>query len=313
MASIGEIILSILSRLFLFLGILFSAEEFTNTEYVNSNGDTLHAYVALPPNYSNSTNETYPVAMVFHAWNGMSEEPVYFADLLAEEGGYVVIAPDLFRGVSSEITFIFYNILNVMNTPQDRMDSDIDAAIEYLERLGNVDMSNLVSGPGFCFGGSQALELAKRRSVGATVSLYGSSIAGLQDPTDDELWGLLGRSPILGIYGALDMGPSPDDVSGFETALQALNATYNITIYDDVGHAFVNPEAHMSGDTQATAAWDQVMSFLEEFKDVSQSPARSRRDVQIVQRKSYRPSLSFIMDHITDKMYHKGHANPHQG
>ena len=39
-----------------------------------------------------------------------------------------------------------------------------------------------MSGPGFCFGGSQALELSMRRPTAGTVVLYGSSIDGLQEP-----------------------------------------------------------------------------------------------------------------------------------
>ena len=313
MVSLGEIIISILSRFFLFLGLVFSAKDFANIEYTNSNGDTLYAYVAFPPNYNNNTNETYPVAMVLHSGGGMNDVPVYFADLLAKEGGYVVIAPDLFRGIAAPQTFVPWNLLNVNSSPQDRVDSDVDAAIEYLEGLGTVDVPTLVSGPGFCFGGSQALELARRRSVGATVALYAGSTPGFQDPEDDEMWGLLGHSPILGIYGALDGAPSPEDVNVFESALQARNATYNITIYDDVGHSFVTPEAHESGDVQATAAWNQVMSFLEDFKETSQSSPSAIRDVQTVKRKAYHPSLSWILDHLTDNIYHKGHANPHQG
>lgn len=310
-----EIIWRFLATVLTFVGVLDSATDFTNVEYTNAGGDKLYAYLATPPNYNES--KTYPVAIVYHAWNGIGLEPTYFADLLAENGEYVVLAPDLFRGVTGPSTFIPWNIFTLSVISQEQIDQDIDAAIAYLETLGTVDTGSLVSGPGFCFGGSQALELSKRRSTAGTVSLYGSSISELQNATDEEAWGLLGdeSSPILGIYGALDGSPSVEEVNGFENGLKARGIKYNITIYDDVGHAFVTPEAHSAGNAQAVDAWDQVMTFMEGLKDASVRYSLSgvRREVKVMKRKPYSPSFEWMMDHMTDNLYHKGHANHFQG
>lgn len=304
-----------MASLFIFVGLLNSATKYTNVEFSNSDGKTLFGYLSTPPNYDPSLNQSYPVAIVLHAWNGMSEEPTYFADLIAANGDYVAFAPDLFRGVSANELNIPWNIFTVSVTPQSRMDSDLDAAMEYLKTLGSVNASTIVSGPGFCFGGSQALALSKRMSTAATISLYGSSISGFQDPNDDDQWGMLGSSPILGIYGAEDQAPSVEEANGFEQALIARNATYNITIYDGVGHAFVNPDAHREGDQQATDAWDQVISYMTSLKAGTLSlpltgPSRRIKNLKV---KTTRSSYSWIIDHFTDVMYHKGHANHHQG
>ena len=89
----------------------FPATKFTNVEYAGVGGVKLHAYLAKPNNASaGAAAAAAPAAIVFHAWNGMSEEAVYFADRLAEQG-YYAIAPDLFRNVASEPMNIVQNIL----------------------------------------------------------------------------------------------------------------------------------------------------------------------------------------------------------
>lgn len=308
-------ILAILGKIGIFLGILQSATEFTNVEYTNADGDTLYAYLATPPGYDSESDNTYPTALVFHAWNGMGDEPVYFADLLAAEG-YIVLAPDLFRGVSAPMLFIPWNIISVVTAPQSRMDADVNTAISYLDMLGTTDMDLLVSGPGFCFGGSQALELARRRSVAATVSLYGSSIAELNVNTTDEDWGMLGAdgSPILGIFGEEDNAPSPEAAMAFQEALEQRDIVHNVTIYPGVGHGFVRPTDHASGETQVVEAWEQVVEFL---TNVATNGGRDVYSTRRVKQATKRPrafhhSLSWVKDHATDLIYHKGHAAKHK-
>lgn len=310
---------ALVGRLGVLLGVLRSATEFTNVEYPSSGdgGTTLHAYLATPPDYDAS--KEYPTAIVLHAWNGMSNEPVYFADLLAAEG-YVALAPDLFRGVAAESLLIPWNILSVVLAPQDRMDADVDDAIAWLASTTSSSEDEVVSGPGFCFGGSQALELARRRPVRATVSLYGSSVSELNADTSDEDWGLLGSSsPVLAIFGEEDGAPTPEAATAFAEALEARGVEhFNVTVYPGVGHAFVNPEDHALGNQQAVDAWDQTTTFLSEVAagvyDADTAAAadrkRTRREVAERRPRPYRHGLSWIEDHVTDYLYGKGHGAP---
>jgi carboxymethylenebutenolidase len=300
----------IIGRTMALTGLIFNSSKYTNVQYPSSDGrTTLGGYLALPPGYSEET--TYPTALVWHAWNGMSEEPVYFADLLAEQG-YIVLAPDLFRGVSSRSWNIPWNIATVSRTPQSRINADMNAALEYLRENVAINESLLMSGPGFCFGGSQALEFSKRNGVAATISLYGSYIDGLQDATDDEAWGLLGMfSPILGIFGAEDDRPSPEQALGFANAMELRDIEHNVTIYDGVGHAFVNPEAHREGSRQAVAAWNQVVEFMNGVVatgGITRSHELEYKELELsVHAKEGHASRSFIWDHAMDPVLHKGH------
>ena len=79
------------------------------------------------------------------------------------------------------------------------MDADAEAALAWVTAKPEVDASRVISGPGFCFGGSQALIFATRHNISATVTLYGSNIDSLSK-ADDETWGYLGAGhPLLGI------------------------------------------------------------------------------------------------------------------
>ena len=269
--------------------------------------------MALPPGYNNET--TYPTALVLHAWNGMSEEPVYFADLLAQQG-YIALAPDMFRGVSSRAVNIPWNIATVSRTPQSRINADIDAALEYLRGKFVIDEALLMSGPGFCFGGSQALEFSKRTGVAATISLYGSYIDELQDPSDDEAWGLLGMfSPVLGIFGQQDDRPSPEQALGFASSMEERNIVHNVTIYSGVGHAFVTPKAHRGKSQQAVAAWDQVVEFMNgvvETGGLTRSQELESKQMQASMHvKEGHASPSFMWDHAMDPLLRKGHFSHH--
>jgi len=308
--------LQCLAKLLVPLGLIGQATDFTNVQYDNGHGTTLHAYLAKPSNFNAS--KTYPAAVVLHAWNGMGEEPVYFADLLAEQG-YIVIAPDMFRNLATCELNIPWNVATVLLTPQDRIDGDVDAAISYLtsEAVGNVDSTMVFSGPGFCFGGSQALTLSIRRAMAGTVSLYGANINELQDASNDALWGELGvlDTQVLGIYGRDDGAPTPQEATGFQAALTARNIKNTVTIYDGVGHAFVNPQDHKSGMTQAVTAWNQVVAFMNGIVVASSSVgAAARRELDYEKHshahasaKVSRTSWAWIWDHTMDFFQRKGH------
>ena len=260
-------------------GRAFSSEKFSNI--VIEDGDLkINAYVAKPKAFETQQTELtkYPTAILFHAWNGLSEEMTYFADRLAEQGIYAV-APDLFRGTSSESTNILWNVLNVVTTRQAQIDKDVDATLKYLLNLQpvnnhTIDKTKIVSGPGFCYGGTQSLVLSSRWRTAGTVTLYGTYIRELGD-ADSKGWGKIGhpgedsefKSPVLGIYGDLDRAPGPKDVEKFEQALNAKGIANTIKMFNDVGHAFVTEKTHsdadMSGHNQAVEAWDEVISFFE--------------------------------------------------
>eukprot|EP00931_Biecheleriopsis_adriatica_P089215 TRINITY_DN63382_c0_g1_i1.p1 TRINITY_DN63382_c0_g1~~TRINITY_DN63382_c0_g1_i1.p1 ORF type:complete len:353 (-),score=72.18 TRINITY_DN63382_c0_g1_i1:224-1282(-) len=236
---------------------------YANVEIEAAEGVTVNAYFAKADACSSSN--PCPVAMLFHEWNGLSQDMVDIANRLVKEHSLATLVPDLFRGSATASGNILYNIIQVSGAKQERMDQDIDAALTWLTTQADVDASQLISGPGFCFGGSQALLLATRHNVSGTVTLYGSNIASFHDASSDT-WGLLGAGdPLLGIYGETDTRPSPADVDGFREALKTRQVDFTVKSYPKVGHAFVKDHAIENPDQDggaAKAAWEEIVAFI---------------------------------------------------
>ncbi len=242
----------------LFVGIiLFDAAfgpetaEFTNTTYSGSDGQDLIGYLAQP-----AGNGPHPAVLLIHEWWGLNEGMTILADALAAEG-YVVLAPDAYRG---RVTAQFPRALWLrLTTPEGQVFADVDAALAYLMSLDNVDTTRLAS-MGFCFGGGHSLQLGMRQSenLALTIIYYGAVV------TDEELLRpLTDGQPVLGVFGEEDQSIAVADVLEFETALNTLAIPNEITIYEGVGHAFLTEENYNQPGA-AMDAWQQTLRFLAE-------------------------------------------------
>ncbi len=201
-----------------------------------------------------SDDGRYPAVLLIHEWWGLTVDTARMADQLAADG-YIVLAVDALRGrravsVPGALTLMIM-------TSEEVIDRDIDRALDELAALPDVDPRRIAVA-GFCFGGSQAMRLGSRRDdVAATAIFYG----GGPFSTAEEV-GLLGRSgPVLGIYGAADRTIPTEEVQRFESLLLDAGVDARITIYDGVGHAFVDPVS-IGIDPIAARAWDQFRLFL---------------------------------------------------
>lgn len=226
------------------------ATDFTNVTYPASDGSTLHGYLALPPGAG-----PFPAVLMVHEWWGLNAEITEMADLLAEQG-YVVLAPDTYRGATTAL--VPRALLLRLSTPAERVDADMQAAFAYLAGLDGVDAAR-IGVMGFCYGGGVALRHGVQNpAIAATINLYGETIS---DPAG--FGALLGEDagPLLGIFGAEDAQIPLARVRAFEAALQATSIDHTVTVYDGVGHAFVHPSSIAAGGA-AAQAWAQILDFL---------------------------------------------------
>lgn len=221
----------------------------TNTRLPNANGPEVRAFVARP-----SVPGPHPAVIMIHEFYGLNAEIKGKAEALAELG-YVVIAPDMFRGRST--SWVPSAIFQVVTTPPEQINTDLDAVFAWLETQPDVQAER-VGIMGFCFGGRTSLlySLANDK-LAATVILYGSLVT---DPA--QLRSLPG--PVLGIFGGADNSIPLDDVRAFEAGLKAAGVPNEITIYDGQPHAFVTSiEEIRQGGVQGQA-WSQVVRFLDQ-------------------------------------------------
>jgi carboxymethylenebutenolidase len=224
--------------------------DFANSEYVDAQGNRLLGYLAVPEGPG-----PHPAVLLIHEWWGLNEGITILADALAKEG-YVVLAPDGYRG---NVTASFPRALWLrLTTPEEQVENDIDSGLAHLRSLENVDTERVAS-MGFCFGGGHSLQLGLRQSenLAMTIMYYGAVV------TDPELLRPLTEAqPVLGIFAEEDNTIFPEDVLEFEAALNSLDIENEITIYPEVGHAFLNEENY-DQPGPAGDAWNQTLAFLE--------------------------------------------------
>lgn len=251
------IILIIVIAVLLVVGVIAAdatfgatATDYTNVSYESADDTTLHAYLAAPEGEG-----PFPAVLMIHEWWGMTPEMTELADELAAEG-YVVLAPDTYRGATTnQIPRALYLRLTV---PTERVDADMRAAFDYVANLPQVDAER-IGVIGFCYGGGVALRHAiDNPLIAATVNLYGDTVA------DAGAFGALlsaESGPVLGIFGGQDQQIPLDEVTAFEEALNEADIDNTITIYEGQGHAFVQPDTIIEAG-EPRDAWLQILDFL---------------------------------------------------
>ena len=246
-----------------------SARTVWNRTWTSADGRELGGYLIVPEEARRmvpspatrtlaetyrSADGRYPAVLLIHEWWGLTVDTARMADQLAADG-YVVLAVDALRGRRAVSVPGALTLMAI--TPTDRIDRDIERALDELAALAEVDPGR-VAVAGFCFGGTQAMRLGSRRAdLAATAIFYG----GGPFSTAEEL-GLLGRSgPVLGIWGAEDRTIPTEEVALFESLLLDAGVDVRFTIYEGVGHAFVDP-VRIGTDPIAATAWDRFRLFL---------------------------------------------------
>lgn len=225
-------------------------EALTNTTIPGTNGGPdVRAYVAKP-----AGEGPFPAVIMIHEFFGLNESIVGKADLLAQEG-YLVVAPDTFRG--STTSWIPRAIYQVITTKPENVNADLDSVYAWLESQPDVEKDR-VGVAGFCYGGRASLTYSLHNSgLAATVVFYGSPV------TDATVLANL-PGPVLGIFGGADQSIPLAEVTAFEQGLEAAGIPNQVTVYDGQPHAFVqDAEGIQAGGAQAEA-WNEMLVFLEQ-------------------------------------------------
>lgn len=221
----------------------------TNTTIPGRNGEPeVRAYVATPPGEG-----PFPVVIMIHEFYGLNQSIVDKAEGLAQEG-YLVVAPDTFRG--STTAWIPRAIYQVITNNPDQVNRDLDSVYAWIAAQPNA-AQNRIGIAGFCYGGRASLSYSLRNNqLAATVIFYGSPV------TDPQVLRSL-PGPVLGIFGGADNSIPVEDVLAFEAALNQAGIPNEITIYAGQPHAFVTDiESIRAGGVQGQA-WTQMLKFLE--------------------------------------------------
>jgi len=174
--------------------------------------------------------------------------------------GYIVAAPELYHRQAADVDPTKRSSL----LRDDEIIADLRATIAHLRSHHAVGPIGII---GFCMGGRVAyLAAGSMPELQAAVVFYGGNIMkALGDgPSPFERTADI-QCPVLGLFGAQDTNPSPQDVQHISAELARLGKWHEFHTYQDAGHAFQNfIMAERYRERAARASWAQMLAFLKE-------------------------------------------------
>jgi len=229
------------------------------------NGDTIESYMARPMGTG-----PYPGVVVIHHMPGWDEATKEMVRKFAYHD-YVAVCPNLHHregpGTGPEVV---QAVRDAGGVPDDRCVGDVDGAIRYLESLPYY--SGKVGIIGFCSGGRQVYITACRITrINAAVDCYGGRVVvGPEALTQRQPVAPIDMTedmacPLLGLFGAEDRSPNPDDVKRMEEELKKHHKTYEFHTYENAGHAFFSVDRPSYRQHAAVDGWQKVFAWYEKY------------------------------------------------
>jgi len=229
-------------------------------EYYDS--DTLlEGYYALPNNLQSKT----PAVLVVHDWSGLNDFARQKAEALAQLG-YIGFAVDMFgKGIIGNTKEEKSALIQPFVQDRNKLYQRLSAGLTALKTLTQVNQQKIAA-IGFCFGGLCALDLARHNSVQGVISFH-----GLLNPPNANSKKI--TTKVLALHGHNDKMVPPDQVLHFQQEMTQAEADWQMHIYGNTMHAFMNPAANdaafgtVYNKTSAERAWIAMKDFFVELFD----------------------------------------------
>jgi carboxymethylenebutenolidase len=234
-------------------------------EITGHGGDRLEAYLARPLDPAPRGG-----VVVIHHMPGYDEQTKEITRNFAAHG-YLAVCPNLYSreapGASPDDAAAAARAQG--GVPDDRLVGDVGGAVAYLKALPSSNGKTATIG--YCSGGRQSFLAACSLDLDAAVDCYGAFIVG--DPPEGLPWKIgpiVDKAkdlscPLLGLFGAEDQFPSPDQVKELEEALIANGKTYDFHTYDDAGHAFFAVNRPSYRPEAANDGWERIWNFFGQY------------------------------------------------
>ena len=209
---------------------------------------------------------TYPCLILLHERYGLVLHTEDLARTFASRG-FVCAAPDLFYAHPDQEA-LHAGTIGVKPTDVEILALMEDAFALFAGTPG-AD-SNRFGLIGVCQTGRYPLVWAAHHPIQAAITIYGAAQASDWEVNERFPWGMSGLidrvkdTSVLGIFGEKDHVISFDDVLNFRNALEKRNLPYQITIYPDAPHGWLNdtmPGRYRPELSKKT--WALVLTFLE--------------------------------------------------
>ncbi|MFL5784952.1 MAG: dienelactone hydrolase family protein [Bacteriovoracaceae bacterium] len=223
-------------------------------------GKTFESSVSLPK----EMKDKVPLIVIVHEWWGRNDYIMKRSQML-NDIGYATLPVDLYGNgqvvqTPQEATALATPFYQNPMMGVERLNKYISMA----QKDPHVDASQIYV-IGYCFGGTQALNLARSGAdVKGVVSFHG----GLESSLKSQ--GI--KAKVLAMNGLADKMVPAKQRTGFEKEMKDLKADYKIVNYKGAMHAFTNPNATAIGKQYKIPiaynkkadedSWKQLMEFL---------------------------------------------------
>ena len=215
---------------------------------------------------------TYPevkdkatVVVVIHEIFGLTDWARGVTDDLAA-AGYIAIAPDLLSGMGpngggTESAGGNDGAVKLVSTlPPDQVTADLNAVVEYAEKIPAANGKVAVTG--FCWGGGQTFRFAtNNKKIKAGFAFYGTG-----PEKAEEIKRII--APIYGFYGGNDARVGATVPKSIEL-MKAAGRTYEPVTYEGAGHGFMRageaPDANEPNKKARDEAWKRVKEVLKKL------------------------------------------------
>lgn len=229
------------------------------------NEDEISGYFARPLGAG-----PYPGVVVIHHAPGFDEASKEITRTLAVNG-YAAICPNLHHregpGSPDQVASV---VREAGGVPDDRCIGDVEGAIRYLRSL--MYCSSRVGVIGFCSGGRQTYLVACNiSSIDAAIDCYGGRVVAAPDQLTsnapvapvDMTANLV--CPLLGLFGAEDANPAPDQVARIEEELKRFGKTYEFHTYENAGHGFFAVDRPSYRPEAAVDGWQKALAWFGKY------------------------------------------------
>jgi carboxymethylenebutenolidase len=227
------------------------------------NDDEIEAYLAVPTDV-----EHFGSIVVIHHMPGYDESTKEIARKFAANG-YAALVPNLYwrqaPGASPDDAAATTRAGG--GVPDEQLVGDVAGAIAHLKSLPG--SNGKVASIGYCSGGRQSLLAGCRLKLDGVIDCYGAFVV-VDPPSDNPIkWkaivGEVGNlsAPLLGLFGADDQFPSPEQTEILADALVKAGKEFTFRTFEGAGHAFFWNDRPSYRVDAANEGWKEIFSFLE--------------------------------------------------
>ena len=224
-------------------------------------GDEIEAYLARPLDPAPRGG-----VVVIHHMPGYDEATKEMVRRFAVHG-YHAICPNLYwrEAPGADPDDAAATARAQGGVPDDRLVGDVEGAATHLKGLDGAN--GKIGVIGYCSGGRQTFLAACSLPVDAAVDCYGAFVVNDPPPQLAGMTPLLGLAPqlscpLLGLFGAEDTFPAPEETATLSAELDRLGKPHEFHTYPGAGHSFFSVDRPSYHQEAAVDGWRRIFDFF---------------------------------------------------